>query len=332
MARSAATASDRGARLRAGAQLLHRPERLEPVELVRRLGAVQAQDVRAFPLALRARSEGLTEARVRDEPGLVRAWLMRGTLHLVPAEDVAWMRGLLAPRGAAASRRRMAQLGFDERGAERAVRLVRAALGDAPLQRADVAALLESAGLPCTGQAPVHVIGRAAAEGVLVLGLDDRIHPAPPAGPVPADPAAELARRHLAARAPGRPEDLATWSGIPLGEARRAWSGLDLVESGDGHALRGRVPDPVPPDLVRLLPAFDELLLGWADRTPVVPAEHAGDVLPGGGSLRATVTRGGRAVGTWTREGVELFAPADVAGELSELRLWRSPADPGGSS
>jgi hypothetical protein len=257
---------------------------------------------------------------------------MRGTLHLVPVEDVAWMRELLAPRGAAASRRRMAQLGFDERGAERAVGLVRRALGDGPLRRADVAALLERGGLPSTGQAPLHVIGRAAAEGVLVLGLDDRILPAPPAGPVPADPMAELARRHLRARAPARPEDLAAWSGVGRREARRAWAELDLVPAGDGHALRGHEPEPVPRGLVRLLPAFDELLLGWADRTPVVPAEHAREVLPGGGILRATVTAGGRVAGTWTQSGVELFEAVDVAAELEDVRLWRSPAGPAGSS
>jgi hypothetical protein len=249
---------------------------------------------------------------------------MRGTLHLVPAEDAEWMRALLAPRGATASRRRMAQLGFDERGAERAVGLVRDALAGGPLERVDVAALLERAGLPSTGQAPVHVIGRAAAEGVLVLGLDDRILPAPPASRVPADPAAELARRHLATRAPARPEDLAAWSGIGVREARRAWAELDLVACGEGHALRGHEPEPVSPGLVRLLPAFDELLLGWADRTPVVPEEHATAVRPGGGILRATVTAGGRVAGTWTRAAVELFEPVDVAAELEELRLWSS--------
>jgi hypothetical protein len=50
------------ARARAAAQLLHRPEPLRPAELVRRLLAVQAQDASAVRLALRARTEGLTEA------------------------------------------------------------------------------------------------------------------------------------------------------------------------------------------------------------------------------------------------------------------------------
>jgi hypothetical protein len=323
MSRSAGTATDL-ALLRAGAQLLHRPERLAPVDLVRRLGAVQAQDVRAFPLALRARTEGLTAAGVVKAPGLVRAWLMRGTLHLVAAEDAGWMRALLAPRGAAGSRRRLAQLGFSEDAADRGVRLVREALADGACSRADVATLLEEHGLPSTGQAPVHILGRAAAEGVLVVGLDGQVLPAPPGGRTPPDPAVELARRHLATRAPARPEDFAAWSGLPLGVARKAWAELDLVELGDrGWALRGHEPDPVARDLVRLLPGFDELLLGWKSREPVVAPEHAKAVLPGGGILRATVTVGGRVAGTWTRAGVEAFGHIDRRGldaELAEIR------------
>ncbi len=313
--------------LRGGAQLLHRPERLGAVDLVRRLGAIQAQDVRAFPLALQART---------DDPGsmdgLVRTWLMRGTLHLVPAEDVAWMRELLAPRGGPGSRRRLAQLGFGPAATDRAVGEVARALEDGPLTRAEVATLLERAGLPSTGQAPAHVLGAAAARGVLVLGTTGEILPAPRGGAAPADPLAELARRHLASRAPARPEDLAAWSGLPLGLARRAWKDLALVEIGEGWALRDHVPDPVPGDLVRLLPMFDELLLGWKDRTPVVPAEHAKAVLPGGGILRATVTVGGRVAGTWTRDGVELFGPVPARALEDELRRVRSPAGPAGSS
>jgi hypothetical protein len=242
------------------------------------------------------------------------------------------MRELLAPRGAAGSRRRLAQLGFDEAATDRAVGEVQRALDDGPLTRAGVAALLERAGLPCTGQAPVHVLGAAAARGVLVLGTADEILPAPARGRAPRDPLAELARRHLASRAPGGPPDLAAWSGLPIGMARTAWESLDVVEHGDGWALRDHVPDPVPDDLVRLLPMFDELLLGWKDRTPVVRPAHAKAVLPGGGILRATVTVGGRVAGTWTRSGVELFAPVPERALEAELRRVRSPADPAGSS
>ena len=55
-----------------------------------------------------------------------------------------------------------------------------------------------------------------------------------------------------------------------------------------------------------LIPAFDELLLGWRDRSPTVPAEHAKRVHPGGGILRAVVLEDGVAVGTWSRRGGDI--------------------------
>ena len=313
---------------RAGAQLLHRPERLGAVDLVRRLGAVQAQDLRAFPLALRARTEdpGSLDGLVRA-PGSCagrctscRPRTSRGCASCSPREGRPGRGG--GSRSSASTRRRpTARWGRWHGRCE-----------DGPLTRAEVAALLERARPalhgPGAGARPRRR-GRAWRARPRDGGRD-------PAGARTrsraGDPLAELARRHLASRAPAEPEDLAAWSGLPLGLARTAWKSLDVVELGDGWALRGHVPDPVPDDLVRLLPMFDELLLGWRDRTPVVPAAHAKAVLPGGGILRATVTVGGRVAGTWTRGGVELFAPVPERALEAELRRVRSPADPGGSS
>ena len=75
---------------------------LDPIEVVGRITAVQAQDARGSLLAVRARSRGLTSADVdrclTDERSLVVGWLNRGTLHLVRSEDHAWLHALTAPR------------------------------------------------------------------------------------------------------------------------------------------------------------------------------------------------------------------------------------------
>ncbi|MDA0181330.1 winged helix DNA-binding domain-containing protein, partial [Solirubrobacter phytolaccae] len=97
----------------------------------------------------------------------------------------------------------------------------------------------------------------------------------------------ELARRYYACHAGADRRDLAYWSGLPLRDCRPPAS----IEVEDG---------PVPDVLI---PAFDELLLGWRDRTPTVPAEHTKTVHPGGGIIRAVALEDGVAVGTWTRRG-----------------------------
>ena len=81
----------------------------------------------------------------------------------------------------------------------------------------------------------------------------------------------ELARRYGACHFGATRQDLAYWSGLPLRDCREP--GPCSIEDG-----------PVP----RVsLPAYDELMLGWKDRSPTVPAALARHVHPGGGIIRA---------------------------------------------
>jgi Winged helix DNA-binding domain len=316
------------ARRRARAQLLHRPAGGTPATVARHLLAVQAQDARAAPLAFRARIAGLTAGDVdaafaRGE--LVTTWLLRTTLHTVHADDLPWLHALFAPRATAANRRRLGQEGVSEETAEGAVAFLSAALAEeGPLPRAALGERLAGAGVPTTGQALPHLLHRGAIAGVLVLGPGRAFAPAHAllGGPPPDHEAAlaELGRRFRAAHPDGTDADLARWTGLPRGETRRA---LRDAPAG-GEAESGHVP-------LRLLPPFDELLLGWADRGPVVPAAHARRVHPGGGVLRAVVTDDGAAVGTWGATDVTPFPGATLdaralAAEKADVARFREPS------
>lgn len=53
---------------------------------------------------------------------------------------------------------------------------------------------------------------------------------------------------------------------------------------------------------VYALPGFDEYLLGYQDRSPVLPAEFAGRITPGNnGMFLPTIVADGQVVGTWKR-------------------------------
>src|SRR6478735_8058918 len=82
-------------------QLLAGEPAAEPVEVVRRLLAVQGQDPRGARLAIRARSSGLSAADVdralTEQRSLLITWLNRGTLHLVRSEDYPWLHALTTP-------------------------------------------------------------------------------------------------------------------------------------------------------------------------------------------------------------------------------------------
>jgi hypothetical protein len=288
---------------------------------VRRLLAVQAQDLPAARLAIRARTSGVTAAevdRLLANGSLVVGWLLRGTLHLVAAEDYHWLLGLTAPTRLSTNRRRLGQEGVPPDDADRAVATIERALADdGPLTRGELAGRLAAAGVRTEGPATHHLLALAALRGVAVLGplrngtqafVLARDWLGPP-GTFDRDAAvAELARRYLAAHAPATPADLARWSGLPLRDARRLPAGS-----------LGQPPAVAPPP--RLLAAFDPYLLGWKDRSFAVPAQHARRVHPGGGVLRAVAAIGGEAAGTWARRGgrieIEPFSPLRPGDELA---------------
>jgi hypothetical protein len=160
---------------RAFAQGLDRPAAAPARDVVGRLLAVQAQDLRAARLALRARTRGLTaadvDAALTADRSLVVAWLGRGTLHLVRAEDHAWLLALTAPPRMAANRRRLGQEGVSPDEAERALGVVERALAaEGPLTRPELAARIAAAGIRTAGQATPHLLMLAALRGIVVLG------------------------------------------------------------------------------------------------------------------------------------------------------------------
>ncbi len=282
--------------------LTDRPART-PLEVVRHLLAVQAQDGRGARLAVRSRATGATAAdvdRALDQRQLVVSWLNRGTLHLVAAEDYWWLHPLTAPRMATGNARRLQEEGVRPAQAERGVDEIAAAVATGPQTRDDLRARLDGAGVPTAGQALIHLLAAATLRGLVVRGpmvgprhafvsvrawLGD-----PPAALERDEALARLATRYLAGHAPAAPEDLAAWAGITLTDARRAMAGAGLPPAAPPG------PAPVPPP--RLLGPFDPLLHGWASRQAVVGA-HRG-VVTTNGIFRPVALVGGRAVATWS--------------------------------
>ena len=304
------------ARRRAAAQLLDGAGPRPSVAVVRHLLAVQAQDARAWPLALRARGAGdvaaAAEAPADGAGDLLITWLLRGTLHLVAAEDLGPLLGLTHHLTERASLRRREQLGVDDAADGALLR----ALEDGPLDRAGVTAALEAAAVRADGQRVPHLLALNAARGRLVLGLDGRYRRTdpPPAGDREAALAA-LARGYLRGHGPASDRDLAAWSGLPLRDARAGLAAIagEVEDAGDGLLVPGDAPAPAEPLPPVLLPAFDPYLLGWRDRGFAVPAAYARTVHPGGGIIRATMVADGQVVGTWRRDrgcvALEPFAP-----------------------
>ena len=294
-----------------------------PEEVVRWLGAIQAQDYlqAVWAIGLRLKSATLADIeRAILEGKIVRTWPMRGTLHFVPPEDAGWMLKLSASRVLARDGRRLARLELDRGIMERSGELFYEALrGNRRLTRPEMMAVLEEAGISTRGQRGYHILWYLAQSALICLGpMQDRQQTfvlldewVPHSRELSReDSLAELAWRYFGSHGPATVHDFAWWTGLTVADAR---SGLEAAMPGlvsekmEGREywMTGDAPDygAYEGSSAHLLPAFDEFLLGYKDREAVLAADDAQRVVPGkNGVFLPIIVVGGRVVGTWKRK------------------------------
>jgi len=303
-------------------QLLLRRERLTPARAIERVGALQAQWVPSPYVALWSRVEDFTRDRLiralRREQ-VVKAALMRGTLHLASARDY--------PLYSTALRKKVAPWTNGRPEPDRElVATVAAYVRRGPRTQAELVALLEETRGRSTeldNRRDIawlrHLIPLAplpnTGEWGFVRGVRLRVMDFAP--PPLEDAVAHLVRRHLAAFGPATPADVAAWSGQALRILDPALERLRLRRflDEDGRELldlpRAPLADARAKAPVRFLSRWDELLIGHADRRRVLAEEHEARGLVLAGEQIFLVD--GFVAGTWQvergRVAVAPFAP-----------------------
>jgi len=300
-------------------QLLLDHADLPVLDAVAHLGGLQAQEPQEPFVGLWSRLRAFDPAELEDllvRRSVVRTHLMRRTVHLLTADDVlAWRprhQVMLRQRVLGVYRRELAGVDLDELAAAgRAVladgeprsmtELARALAGRWPEPGPRALGEMLMALLPMA-QLPPRGLWRTKAgvrNALISSWLGREIDPPAPAG---ADPVGEtLVRRYLAAFGPAATADLRAWCGL---------AGLSVAVTAVRDELvsfrdeRGRElldlpdaprPDPDTPAPVRFLPAFDNALLGYDDRSRIVDKAHRGLSVAGA----RVVLVDGRVAGTW---------------------------------
>lgn len=249
---------------------------------------------------------------------LAKTWAMRGTLHLLPAEDVSLF---MAARGTDQYRKPywLSYHGLSERDLDSMIDAVATVLDGRCLTRrelADGVAGRVAGRIRTTLQSSWgEFLKPAAFSGVLCFGPNRGrevtfVRPDQWLGswrPWPQDQArSELLRRYLHAHGPSTRADFAWWLGIQPGAARAPWESIrdELVDAGSGRWLLARdapsIASRAALDAVRLLPAFDPYLLGHKDRGHVVDPAYAERIYRKQAWISPTVIVDGRAVGVWS--------------------------------
>ncbi|HYH28569.1 MAG TPA: winged helix DNA-binding domain-containing protein, partial [Actinomycetota bacterium] len=222
------------------AQRLHGRAASSPEEVVRLLGAVQAQEL-AFAKWSVAQRAGATRERDVDrllaDGAILRTHVLRPTWHFVLPEDIRWMLALTGPRILAGARARYRELGLDARTLSGAMDVVAGALeGGRHRTRKELGEELRRRRIDPDGQRLPWLLGHAELEGLVCSGaptgkqqtyalLDER---APDAKELDEEEALrELAHRYFASHGPATVNDFTWWSSLTAAQARR---GLELNE------------------------------------------------------------------------------------------------------
>jgi hypothetical protein len=297
-------------------QLMLRPAKLAAIGAIEHLVGMQAQTPNAPYLGLWARLAGFQHddlITLMENRSVVRIALMRGTIHLVTADDCLGLRPLVQPviergmKGTFGRRLKglkpqlVAAAGcklverqpctFSEIGVQLRKKWPKhegAALANA------VRALLPLVQIPprgiwgSSGQARYVTaetwLGKSMTSGIAV---------------------GEMVMRYLRAFGPATVKDMQAWSGLTrLSEiVARLRPRLCTFENEEGQELfdlpDAPRPDPDTPGPPRFLPVFDNVLLGHADRRRILREEHRHALFGSGGLLLGTVLVDGFVGGTW---------------------------------
>ncbi|HEY5823888.1 MAG TPA: winged helix DNA-binding domain-containing protein [Cyclobacteriaceae bacterium] len=306
------------ARLRLSAQKMVTSSFTKPEEVVGWLGAVQAQDFLGSLWAIGQRMKATTETDIEqaiEEKRIIRTWPMRGTLHFVLPEDVRWMLKLLTPRVFTRAATNYRQAGLDKTIFNKSRKLLENTLRDRePMTRDEVYDVLERAKISTGNTRGLHITGYLAMEGVLCLGprrgkqstltlLDQWI---PDSKLLSVDESlAELATRYFISHGPATLADFVWWSGLAMKDATK---GLELVKS---KLVSETINDQVywmsndltlpksNPNQLSLIPAYDEFLVGYKDRSASVNSTIEAKVR--NSIFSPAIIHNGQLIGTWKR-------------------------------
>ena len=285
-------------------QKLSATEFEKPADVVRWMGAVQAQEFHAAKWALALRMREATSAAIQDayDGGeILRTHLMRPTWHFVTPADIRWLLELTAPRVNLRTGPNYRKYEVDD-AVYRKSRpvLIKALQGGKQLTRAELKAALNRAAIDANDTVRMaHIMLRAELDGLVCSGalrgkqftyalLEERVPVVPT---ISRDEAlSQLTRRYFTSHGPATVQDFVWWSGLTTADARRgiAIAGdqlttLKLAERVYWTGSLAQRPDPVS---ANLLPQFDEYNVAYKNRESP--------------TLGPTAIVNGKIIGPWT--------------------------------
>jgi hypothetical protein len=288
-----------------------------PKDLVAWMGAMQAQDFAMSKWAVGVRLPNFTDKSIdaaMDRGDILRTHVLRPTWHLVAAGDVRWIIQLTAPHIQKIVKGRHADLELTKAVLSKSRKVLERTLRDGNFStREELIVEFNKTGIATDNNRASHLFTSAELEGLICSGptkrgkqtfglLDERI---PQTRPLSRDEALRsLARRYFSSHGPAALEDFDWWSGLSASDAKRA---LDMVKPDlssatvDSKIYWFARTNVKPKDSAYLLPAYDEFIISYKDRTATITSENHKRAVSSNGIFHPTVVVNGKTIGIWKR-------------------------------
>jgi hypothetical protein len=289
-------------------------------EMVSWMGAMQAQDYYMMKWAVGLRIPLATDSAVEESLAkgeVLRTHLLRPTWHLVSATDLRWILELTAPQIKPFIRNWLKRLELDGSVIENGKAILEKALsGQNHLTREEIARQLEQGNFSVSDLRLSHFLMACELDGLICSGktkgkkqtyalLDER---APATGNLSKEEALHrLAERYFTSHGPATLQDFIWWSGLTIRDSRKA---LDLIkgrletiktDEREHYFLPTSAVQEQRQPKAFLVPAFDEFLISYRDRTDALEKNHHSKAISNNGIFRPTVVIDGTVAGLWKK-------------------------------
>ncbi|HTH56159.1 MAG TPA: winged helix DNA-binding domain-containing protein [Cyclobacteriaceae bacterium] len=307
--------------LRLANQQLMEASFTSPKEVVGWMGAMQAQDYYMAKWAIGSRMRNATDKAIEESINrceIVRTHVMRPTWHFVLAEDVRWMLELTAPHIKAAMKTYQTKLQLNEKIFYKTNDIIARLLeGGNYLTRTEIVAELRQRKIKADNLQATHIMFDAELNGIVCNGpmrgkqftyslIDERI---PKTKSITKEEALyNLSKKYFTGHGPATIQDFMWWSGLPAADAKM---GLDLAKEKlvsekidnkiywhDKSLRSTQISKQTTP---LFLPAYDEFMIGYTDRSASLHPKFAKIILVGNGIFRPIIVSDGKAIGIWLR-------------------------------
>ncbi len=284
------------------------------------MGAMQAQDYNMAKFAVGIRSNNLTDQLIESaisKGEIIRTHLLRPTWHLVSSDDIYWMLELTAPRIRSAMKSRHKILGFNDVIIKKSKKLIEKTISEnGHSTRGELISVLEKFKIPTNDNRASHIFLIAELDGLICSGeiknnkqtyalLEERVSNKNLFNKE--ESLEKLAKKYFSSHSPATLKDFKWWSGLNASDSKRA---LDMVKSNLVSETIGEQTfwftkntslSTLKSNKVYLLPAFDEFIIAYTDRTAALNSDHLKKTVIRNGMFMPVIVINGQVAGLWKR-------------------------------